>query len=429
MNEPAEKAPTNQSSRPGRSFVLRFISGKYQGGEFPIVADKQIIVGRSSDLDMVLVEDMVSRKHARIAMQGDQIWIEDLGSTNGTFVNGEKIKKARLKEGDRILIGTSIIKLVSVDPASQVSEAEAKNQLEKRGQQSSMKTTSTSRAMSGSIEEIPLPDLLQLLSTSKRTGVLSLRGPTGNGQIFLRKGQIYYATVDDSYDMNPRKAAYRLLTWDRGTFELDSAEEKTFSAAGEASTFAGHQTNMEAAASKLKTLVTAFDSAKQEMADAGEALMAELAKGGKKGKGGKQVPDYGEVALLASDRFGYRAMAGGVEGFQVTEPSFAYNPTRMLVLQTLAAEAAAHVVAQDFAAAQGERRLLQQIDEADTSAPAVRAQIVGLYARVLGEAVTADSAEVDAAHSLFTRGLQDGPRRAWTLVIAALLQDPQVAYH
>jgi pSer/pThr/pTyr-binding forkhead associated (FHA) protein len=76
--------------------VLRFISGKYQGGEFPIVPEKQILVGRSSDLDMVLVEDMVSRKHARIAMQADQIWIEDLGSTNGTFVNGEKIKRARL---------------------------------------------------------------------------------------------------------------------------------------------------------------------------------------------------------------------------------------------------------------------------------------------------------------------------------------------
>ena len=73
-----------------RSHVLRFISGKYQGGEFPVVADKQILVGRSSDLEMVLVEDMVSRKHARISMQGDQIWIEDLGSTNGTFVNGEK---------------------------------------------------------------------------------------------------------------------------------------------------------------------------------------------------------------------------------------------------------------------------------------------------------------------------------------------------
>ena len=214
--------PTNPS------YALRFISGKYQGGEFPLVKGREIVIGRSSELDMVLIEDMVSRRHASIGLHGDEISIADVGSTNGTFVNGEKIKRARLKEGDRILIGTSIIKLVSVDPASQVSEAEAKNQLEKRGQMALNKTTSTSRAMSGSIEEIPLPDLLQLLSTSKRTGVLSLRGPTGNGQIYLRKGQIYYATVDDSYDMNPRKAAYRLLTWDRGTFELDSAEEKTF---------------------------------------------------------------------------------------------------------------------------------------------------------------------------------------------------------
>jgi hypothetical protein len=151
--------------------------------------------------------------------------------------------------------------------------------------------------------------------------------------------------------------------------------------------------------------------------------------GGKgKGKAGKGN-DYGEVALLGSDRFGYRAMAGGVEGFQVTEPSFAYNPTRMLVLQTLAAEAAAFVVEQDFAAAQGKRRLLREIEEAETGAPAVRAQIAALYERVLGERVSAESAEVDAAHALFTRGLASGARRGWTLVLTALLQDPQVAYH
>jgi hypothetical protein len=53
-------------------------------------------------------------------------------------------------------------------------------------------------------------------------------GRRATGQIYLRKGQIYYATIDDSYDMNPQKAAYRLLTWERGTFELDSADEKTF---------------------------------------------------------------------------------------------------------------------------------------------------------------------------------------------------------
>src|SRR5688572_24726834 len=97
-------------------YALRFISGKYEGGEFPLRMEREIVIGRASDLDMVLVEDMVSRKHAKLSTTGGQVMLQDLGSTNGTFVNGEKIKKVTLKEGDRILIGTSIIKLVTVDP-------------------------------------------------------------------------------------------------------------------------------------------------------------------------------------------------------------------------------------------------------------------------------------------------------------------------
>lgn len=210
------------------SYALRFISGKYQGGEFPLVEGREIVIGRSSELDMVLIEDMVSRKHASITVNGAEIAISDAASTNGTFVNGEKIKRARLKEGDRILIGTSIIKLVTVDPANTMSEAEAKNQLEKRGQQQQHRTMATNRAMAGSIEEIPLPDLLQLFSTSKRTGVLILRSPEGTGNIYLRKGQIYYASIEDSDDLKPEKAAYRIIMWDKGTFELDSTDEKTY---------------------------------------------------------------------------------------------------------------------------------------------------------------------------------------------------------
>ncbi len=96
-------------------WALRFISGKYQGGEFPLRPNREIIIGRSSDLDMVLVEDMVSRKHAKITTDDHVVTIQDLGSTNGTFVNGEKVRKADLKDGDRILIGTSIIKIIFVD--------------------------------------------------------------------------------------------------------------------------------------------------------------------------------------------------------------------------------------------------------------------------------------------------------------------------
>jgi hypothetical protein len=227
MQDSAPKAPPGSSSRPGRSYVLRFISGKYQGGEFPIVPDKQIVVGRSSDLDMVLVEDMVSRKHARIAMQQDQIWIEDLGSTNGTFVNGEKIKRARLKEGDRVLIGTSILKVIAGDAtaAAPTNDAQVKQNLENVA---AARRTSQARTMSGSIDEVPLPDLLQLFGTSKKSGVLVVRTDDDVGKIFMRKGVIYYVVINDLDDVPPLKSMYRMLTWSKGLFDLDPPDEREF---------------------------------------------------------------------------------------------------------------------------------------------------------------------------------------------------------
>jgi hypothetical protein len=200
-----------------RQLALRFISGKYQGGEFPLGDNQEIFVGRSSDLDMVLVEDMVSRRHARIACTNDQIVIEDLGSTNGTFVNGEKIKKTTLKEGDRVLIGTSILKVVSMDPSSPAPR--------RRLEEPSMRTGQT-KTMSGSIDEIPLPDLLQLFGTSKKSGVLVIRSDEDVGKIYLRKGIVTYATINDLADMPPLKSVYRVLTWTGGTFDLEPAEER-----------------------------------------------------------------------------------------------------------------------------------------------------------------------------------------------------------
>ena len=224
MVDPQPKAATAPAPRPGaRSYVLRFISGKYQGGEFPIAAEKQILIGRSSDLDMVLVEDMVSRKHARIAMQTDQIWIEDLGSTNGTFVNGEKIKRARLKEGDRVLIGTSILKLIAGDAPRE--GMDVKRELENVAQ---ARRTSQQRTMSGSIDEVPLPDLMQLFGTSKKSGVLVIRTEDDVGRIYLKKGQIAFAIINDLDDVQPLKSLYRMLTWQKGLFDLDPPEDREF---------------------------------------------------------------------------------------------------------------------------------------------------------------------------------------------------------
>ena len=207
-------------------FALKFISGKYQGGEFPLKGDKQLIIGRSSELDMVLVEDMVSRKHAKITMSGGKITIEDLGSTNGTFVNGEKVKTARIKEGDRILIGTSILKLVKAGAgAPELSDAQVKQQLEQVAAVQSARQTRT--AMTGKLDEVPLPDLLQLFHTSKKNGVLVVRGEH-EGRIYMRQGKIYYAVIDDNHELGPQKSFNRIVTWEQGEFELQPPDNQEF---------------------------------------------------------------------------------------------------------------------------------------------------------------------------------------------------------
>ncbi|KYF88551.1 hypothetical protein BE17_22695 [Sorangium cellulosum] len=197
--------------------ALRFISGKYQGNEFSLAGREEIIVGRSMELDMVLVEDMVSRRHARITCTDQKLWIEDLRSTNGTFVNGEKIEKKTLKEGDRVLIGTSILKVVPTDPGAPPAPPRMDEESTRRG---------PSRSMSGSIDEIPLPDLLQLFGTSKKSGVIVVRSEVGVGKIHMRKGTVTFASINDLADVPPLKSVYRMLRWSGGTFDLEPLDER-----------------------------------------------------------------------------------------------------------------------------------------------------------------------------------------------------------
>ncbi len=216
-------------------YALKFISGKYQGGEFPLRPDRQLIIGRSSELDMVLVEDMVSRKHAKISWQAGKPTIEDLGSTNGTFVNGEKIlKPSRIKEGDRILIGTSILKLIVQGANSpELSESQVKEQLEKLSATQAQRQTKT--AMTGKLEEVPLPDLLQLFHTSKKNGVLVVTN-TQEGRIYLRQGKVYYAVIDENHELGPQKSFNRIITWEVGEFELRPPDSQEFMVELESST-------------------------------------------------------------------------------------------------------------------------------------------------------------------------------------------------
>jgi pSer/pThr/pTyr-binding forkhead associated (FHA) protein len=62
-------------------------------------------IGRATGVDFILDRTLVSRVHCRITANDETLTIEDLDSTNGTFVNGERVKSAQAKTGDTLRIG------------------------------------------------------------------------------------------------------------------------------------------------------------------------------------------------------------------------------------------------------------------------------------------------------------------------------------
>ena len=71
------------------------------------VKDRRVVIGRSRDCDVQLADANVSRRHAELRQEGSSYWIVDLGSTNGLEVNGKRVKRAKLRTGDTITLGST----------------------------------------------------------------------------------------------------------------------------------------------------------------------------------------------------------------------------------------------------------------------------------------------------------------------------------
>lgn len=203
---------SSSSEVPALTFIAGAPAGSKSSGLFPLGPEGESwVAGRSNEADLVLADDTVSRKHARIYRARGTLWVRDLGSRNGTKVNGEAVHQRRLRPGDRITIGANLMRLDLV-PISQIAQAKPKPE----------ESASAGRSMSGSIQEIPLADVLQWLATSRKTGMLRVRGNGSIGEMFLRQGRVYYARIQGIVGLPAQKALLRMMGWPEGTFELDN---------------------------------------------------------------------------------------------------------------------------------------------------------------------------------------------------------------
>jgi pSer/pThr/pTyr-binding forkhead associated (FHA) protein len=74
----------------------------------------ELVIGRAPSCDVATTHDVYSSsRHARVYLQGSQLWVEDLGSTNGTFVNSERIsRQTRLGRGDVLQVGGTVFEVM-----------------------------------------------------------------------------------------------------------------------------------------------------------------------------------------------------------------------------------------------------------------------------------------------------------------------------
>lgn len=101
----APSAPAVEPAPPTPSWTLT-----WSGGSLPI-GDAPLVIGRSRDCEVVVADGNVSRRHAEVARAPEGFVVRDLESTNGTLVNGRRIRRAVVGAGDDITVGTTTLRI------------------------------------------------------------------------------------------------------------------------------------------------------------------------------------------------------------------------------------------------------------------------------------------------------------------------------
>lgn len=170
--------------------------------EKALVDKSQIIIGRSSDCDIVISDMSVSRKHAKVSKEQGQYFVEDLNSTNGTFLNQKRISgKVPFQKGDQLFVGLHLFSLgapsknLNKEPAIQAIHVSKRFQNGNIGLQT----------MDLSIEGNQIVALMGPSGCGKSTLLMALNGysPASSGQVFL-----FGMELNNNYELLKQKIGY-----------------------------------------------------------------------------------------------------------------------------------------------------------------------------------------------------------------------------
>jgi Domain of unknown function (DUF4388)/FHA domain len=170
----------------------------------------EVVLGRSRECEVRLPDVDTSRRHAKIVCAAGRFTLVDLASTNGTFVNGERIEERELRPGDRLQIGANAVTFCQVSGGLDQPDDSAATVLFDR--------KLAGEVFRGDLAEIPPFAVLQILEMGRKTGLLRIDSDTTPGKLWLRGGDPIHAETKSQVGFD---AAVALVNAAAGRFAFE----------------------------------------------------------------------------------------------------------------------------------------------------------------------------------------------------------------
>lgn len=188
---------------------------------FNLPQDSKIVIGRHATNDLQLDSRTISGHHAEFILDGGDIVLRDLNSTNGTFVNGEPISSHRLENGDEIRISNYVFTVYIKDREQNGKKSPSGFFIDVGSQGNIIPFHSPSKEENTQpfrdFHDLSLPDLLMFLFTTGHTVTLVLYRGSEEGRILLHNGSVIHAVYQHT---TGEKALYRLFGWQEARYEV-----------------------------------------------------------------------------------------------------------------------------------------------------------------------------------------------------------------